>query len=189
MLSNIIERAELDKVDAFNRIHIIYAFTKMQATEAIEKISGILATESQIAVVTVQHVEHLFSNPPFISKATQEFYKKMVYHLVSLCKEAGTPIVASARTSNCGRPIPVPEGGNSLAQLAEVSLYLRAQRSGGATAYILNHYEKSRIGLRIDLDETELKKTKPKKPWKQAPNQSNTRNQSPKPRPARQLAF
>jgi hypothetical protein len=171
MLSNIIKRAELDKVDAFNRINIIHAFTKMQATEAIEKISEILH-ESQIAVVTVQHIEHLFSNPPFISKATQEFYKKMVYDLVSLCRGAGIPIIASAPLSNRGRPIPAPEGGNSLAQLAEVSLYLRAQRSGGATAYILNHYEKNRIGLRIDLDETELKKTRQKKPWKQTLNQS-----------------
>jgi 16S rRNA C1402 N4-methylase RsmH len=168
MLSNIIERAELDKVDAFNRIHIIYAFTQMQATESIEKISEILATESQIAVVTIQSIEHLFSKPPSISKVTQEFYKKMVYNLVSLCRGTGIPIVASAPLSNHGRPIPVPEGGNSLAQLAEVSLYLRTLRSGGATAYILNHYEKNRIGLRIDLDETELKKTRSSKPWKQA---------------------
>jgi len=166
MLLKIIKRAEIDKSDAFNRIHFFYAFTQPQTTNTIEKISEILTNESQITVVTVQNIEHLFSKPPTISKATQEFYKKKAYDLINLCREAGTPIVASAPLSNHGRPIPVPEGGISLTQLAGVSLYFSNLRSGGATAYIHNHYDKNRIGLRIDLNATELKKTRQKKPWK-----------------------
>ena len=37
-----------------------------------------------------------------------------------------------------------------------VSCYLRILKGGGATAYLLNHPDRARVGRRIDVDEEEL---------------------------------
>ncbi len=109
----------------------------------------------RVRVVAVQQVAKLFAGPPLVSRATRENLGGMVSRLVQLCAEAGAPVVASASPSPYGRPVPAPEGGAYVAHLAKVSVYLRAMRGGGATAYLLNHHEKARIGRRIDLEEGE----------------------------------
>lgn len=150
-----IERAGLT-TEALKKIYIIHAFSQSQTSEAIAKTIEKVETEPSNGVVTIQNIENLYSKSPVLSKLTQELYKKDICNLVEHCRARQIPIIASASASNQGRPIPVPEGGESLAQLAKVSIYLRAQRSGGATAYIFDHYEKNKIGSRIDLSNWEL---------------------------------
>ena len=156
LLLTLIERAGLEPRDALDRIHLLCAFTERQQTEVVDHIGGILAENPRVRLVAVQQVAKLLAGPPLVSRATRENLGGMVSRLIRLCAEAGTPVAASASHSPYGRPVPAPEGGAYITHLSEVSVYLRAMRGGEATAYLLNHHEKARIGRRIDLEEREL---------------------------------
>ena len=156
LLLNLVERAGLEPRDAFSRIHLVCAFTERQQIEAVSHIEGILKENPGVRVVAVQQIAKLFAGPPLVSRATRENLGGMVSRLIQLCAEAGAPVVASASPSSYGRPVPAPEGGAYVTHLAKVAVYLRAMKGGGATAYLLNHHEKARIGRRLDLEEGEL---------------------------------
>jgi len=156
LLLNLAERAGLEPRDAFSRIHLVCAFTERQQVEAVDHIEAIIEKNEGVGLVAVQQIAKLFAGPPLVSRATRENLGGMVSRLVRLCAEAGAPVVASASPSQYGRPVPAPEGGAYVTHLAKVSVYLRAMKGGGATAYLLNHHEKARIGRRIDLEEGEL---------------------------------
>ncbi len=156
LLLNLVERAGLKPRDAFDKIHLVCAFTERQQIEAVDHIEGILRENLGVRVVAVQQVAKLFAGPPLVSRATRESLGGAVSRLMRLCTEVDIPVVASSSPSCYGRPVPVPEGGAYVAHLAKVSVYLRAMKGGGATAYLLNHHEKARIGRRIDLEEGEL---------------------------------
>jgi len=156
LLLSLVERAGLEPRDAFSRIHLVCAFTERQQIEAVDDIEGILDENPGVRVVAVQQVSKLFAGPPLVSRATRENLGGMVSRLIRLCAEAGAPVVASASPSPYGRPVPAPEGGAYITHLAKVAVYLRAMKGGGATAYLLNHHEKARIGKRLDLEEGEL---------------------------------
>lgn len=156
LLLNLAERAGLEPREAFDRIHLVCAFTERQQVEAVDHIEAILEENPGVKLVAVQQVAKLFAGPPLVSRATRENLGGMVSRLIKLCAEAGAPVVASASPSQYGRPVPAPEGGSHVTHLAKVSVYICAMRGGGATAYLLNHHEKAMIGRRIDLDEGEL---------------------------------
>ena len=167
------KRAGLEPRDSLDRIHIVCAFTEEQQTEIIDHIVELLATNSRIGVVAVQQVGKLLSKPPLVSRERRDSLSDMIYRLVRLCAEVGVPIAASASPSTYGRPVPAPDGGAYLTQLAEVAIYLRAMKGGGATAYLLNHHEEAKIGGRLDLDEDELGRTRSTRTWEQARQPGN----------------
>jgi hypothetical protein len=156
LLLSLAERARLDVREAFGRIHIVCAFSERQQVEAADHVEEILKTQEGVRLVAVQQVAKLFSGPPLVGRVIPEDLGGMASRLKRLCGEAGIPLVATCGVSPYGRPVPAPDGGSHLSHLAKVSCYLRVLRGGGATAYLLNHPERARVGRRIDVDEEDL---------------------------------
>jgi hypothetical protein len=156
LLLSLAERARLDVREAFGRIHIVCAFSERQQVEAADHVEEIFKTQEGVGLVAVQQVAKLFSGPPLVGRVVPEDLGGMASRLKRLCGEAGIPLVATCGVSPYGRPVPAPDGGSHLSHLAKVSCYLRVLRGGGATAYLLNHPERARVGRRIDVDEEDL---------------------------------
>jgi len=156
LLLSLAERARLDVREAFGRIHIVCAFSERQQVEAADHVEEILKKQEDVRLVAVQQVAKLFSGPPLVGRVIPEDLGGMASRLKRLCGEAGMPLVATCGVSPYGRPVPAPDGGSHLSHLAKVSCYLRVLRGGGATAYLLNHPERARVGRRIDVDEEDL---------------------------------
>lgn len=156
LLLSLAERARLDIREAFGRIHIVCAFSERQQVEAADHVEEILGEEKGVRLVAVQQVAKLFSGPPLVGKVIPEDLGGMASRLKRLCGEAGIPLIATCGVSPYGRPVPVPDGGSHLSHLAKVSCYLRILKGGGATAYLLNHPDRARVGRRIDVNEEEL---------------------------------
>src|SRR3989304_5059406 len=95
LLRTRVRRAGREPRDAFERIHLVCAFTERQQIEAVDHIEGILK-RGGVRLVSVQQVAKLFAGPPLVSRATRETLGGMVPRLVQLCAEAGAPVVASA---------------------------------------------------------------------------------------------
>jgi RecA/RadA recombinase len=156
LLLRLAERARLNLREAFGRIHIVCAFSERQRAEAADHVGEILEAEECVRLVAVQQVAKLLPGPPLIGKVIPEDPGDMASRLKRLCGEAGIPLIATCGVSPYGRPVPAPDGGSHLSHLPKVTCYLRILKGGGATAYLLNHPDRARVGKRIDIDEEDL---------------------------------
>ena len=151
-LLSLIEAEGLDVSDALSRIHVVCAFSERQQMRAPSLIESVLGGGENFGIIAAQQITKIFYGKTALRHEGLTQFTGMVSKLKGLCGEGGIALAATCRSSGRGKPIPLPEGGSYLRHAANAIIYLRAQRRGGVSAHIIKHPDRSRSGLRINID-------------------------------------
>ncbi len=143
--------AEAGNIDgALDRIHVIGSFSERHQVRAAELTEELVVCLGGVSAITVQQIAKMFTGKPLVPGVKRGDLGGMASRLKRLGLEGGIPIIASCRDSGREAPVPEPEAGGYLTHLANVIVYLRAS-SGGASAYLVKHFDGARVGRRVEL--------------------------------------
>ena len=151
-LLSLIEREGLDVSDTISRIHVVCAFSERQQMRAPALIESVIARGGEFSLIATQQITKIFYGKTALRHENQTQFTGIVSRLKGLCGEEGLILVATCRSSGCGRPIPLPEGGSFLRHAANAIVYLRGERRGGVSAYLVKHPDRDRSGRKVHID-------------------------------------
>jgi len=151
-LLSLIEGAGMDVATTLSRIHVVCAFSERQQIRAPSLIEELLGRMDGVTLIAVQHIAKLFYGASALRQENPAEFTGMVSRLRRLCCERGIALAATCRSSGCGRPVPMPEGGSFLRHAANVIIYMRERAGGGpASAYLVKHPDRSRGGRMVEF--------------------------------------
>jgi len=151
-LLSLIESEGLDVSDTISRIHVVCAFSERQQMRAPTLVESVLARGGEFSLIAAQQITKIFYGKTALRHENQTQFTGMVSRLKGLCGEGGLVLAATCRSSGCGRPIPLPEGGSFLRHASNAIVYLRGQRGGGISAYLVKHPDRGRSGRMVHIE-------------------------------------
>jgi hypothetical protein len=151
-LISLIEAKGLDVSDTISRIHVVCAFSEWQQMRAPSLIEPFLADRGEFSIVAAQQLTKIFYGKTALRHEDPTQFTGMVSKLKGLCGERRIVLAATCRSSGCGSPIPLPEGGSFLRHAANAIIYLRGQRKGEFSAYLVKHPDRRRSGRMAHID-------------------------------------
>jgi len=154
-LLRLLETQNMDAEDALGRIHIIPAFSQHQQLNTPRLAEELLETH-KTRLITVQQISKLFYSRHTPRLVEPDEFKGIVSRLREICATHGVALAASCKAKKRGTgPTPEPVGGSYLRHSAAVQVYLRGQRGGAASAVLVKHYERARVGMRVSFNQGE----------------------------------
>ena len=153
LLISLIDASGLDTDDALARIHVVPAFSERHLLKAPALVEALLQEHAGFTLVAAQQLAKLFYGEDALRFETLNAFTGIVSQLKATCTESGAVLAATCRSSDRGRPIPLPEGGSFLSHSANAIIYLREPRRGPASAYAVKHPDRARTGLAVHFGE------------------------------------
>jgi len=148
----LIESEGLDVSDTISRIHVVCAFSERQQMRAPALVESVIARGGEFSLIAAQQITKIFYGKTALRHESQTQFTGMVSRLKGLCGEGGLVLAATCRSSGCGRPIPLPEGGSFLRHVSNAIVYLRGQRGGGISAHLVKHPDRGRSGRMVHIE-------------------------------------
>jgi hypothetical protein len=150
LLLSLLDSREANSDDALDRIHVIGSFSERHQIRAAELTEDLVERIGGASTITVQQATKMFAGKPLVPGVEPGSLNGMLSRLKRLAMEQGIPLVVSCRSINENAAIPALEGGSYLTHLANVIVYLREAPGGGTSAYLVKHFDKARVGRRIE---------------------------------------
>jgi len=151
-LLSLIEGEGLDVSDTISRIHVVCAFSERQQMRAPSLVESVIARGGEFSVIAAQQITKIFYGKTALRHEDPTQFTGMVSKLKGICGEGGMVLAATCRSSGHGSPIPLPEGGSFLRHAANAIVYLRGQRRGGVSAYLVKHPDRGRSGRMVHIE-------------------------------------
>jgi len=150
-LLHLLETQNMDVEDALSRIRIIPASSQHQQLNTPRLVEQLMEIH-ETRLLTIQQISKLFYSRNTPSLVDPGEFKGIVSRLREICAKHSVALAASCRAKKRGTdPIPEPVGGSYLRHSAAVQVYLRGQRGGAASAILVKHYDRARVGMRISF--------------------------------------
>jgi len=148
-LLRLLETQNMDE-DALSRIHVIPAFSQHQVLNTPHLVQQLM--ENKTRLLTIQQISKLFYSRHIPSLVDPAEFKKTISQLREVCATHSVALAASCRAKKRGTgSTPEPVGGSYLRHSAAVLVYLRGQRGGVASAVLVKHFDRARVGRRISF--------------------------------------
>jgi hypothetical protein len=151
-LLSLIEAEGLDVSDTISRIHVVCAFSERQQMRAPALMEPVLVDGGRFRIVVAQQITKIFYGKTALRHEGPTQFTGMISRLKGLCGEEKIVLAATCRSTGRGSPIPLPEGGSFLRHAANAIVYLRKQRKGGVSAYLVKHPDRGRSGRMVQID-------------------------------------
>ncbi|MFH1327272.1 MAG: hypothetical protein ABIH76_00230 [Candidatus Bathyarchaeota archaeon] len=148
LLWKLIKSANLDPMEALEKINAICAFSAEQEEQIADEISGMIKNDEKVKIVVVRNIAKLFVDKEHSQdkNLTRKIpvLDKIIEKILQACSERNIAFVASCRPHKLTRTrIPLPEGGSYLTHKAGVMVYLRKiGQTPQFQAFLLKHPHK-----------------------------------------------
>jgi hypothetical protein len=151
-LLSLIEAEGLGLSDALSRIHVVCAFSERQQMRSPSLVVSVLAGGKKFSIIAAQQITKIFYDKTALRHEDPAQFTGMVSRLKGLCSQGGIVLTATCNSSERGSPIPFPKGGSFLRHAANTIVYLRRQKRGEVSAYLVKHPIRDRVGRMIHLE-------------------------------------
>jgi len=146
----LLESKALDVEDALRRIHLVAAFSESQLLNTPRLAEALMETHN-VRLLVIQQISKLFYSESAHGLEDRAEFKRVVSRLRESCASHSVALAASCRAKRRRGLNPEPRGGSYLRHSAAVLVYLRGREEGVASAVLVKHFDRRRVGRRINF--------------------------------------
>jgi hypothetical protein len=155
MLLDLLEAAGFEVEEALSRIHIIGVFSEAQLMNAPSLVQELMQSH-EVKLVAVQQISKLFYSKTAIGFEDRTEFSGVVSRLKELCSVYDAVLAASSAAKKRRGLSPEPLGGSYFRHAVNVMVYLREMNGGDVSAQLVKHFDKRRVGKRVNLGGEEV---------------------------------
>ena len=147
---NLLEVSPLEIEKSLSRIQIICVFSESQFLNLPSLVSDLIHKNGDIRLLAVQQISKLFFSEKAIGFEEKNKFSGVVSRLKELCNRHKILLVGSCEAQTKQGALPEPNCGSFMKHSASVIVFLR-ELKGGISAQIIKHFDKKRVGKRVNL--------------------------------------